>query len=95
MFSERIRALRQSLGVNQIEFGDRLHVTKQCISNWENGNIMPSVDMLIRIAERFSVSTDWLLGLNSHPSLDVSNLTDEQIFHIQALVNDLKQKTNR
>ena len=36
MFDERIRELRHSLGINQVEFGKRLNVTKQCISNWEN-----------------------------------------------------------
>ena len=40
MFDERIRELRHSLGINQVEFGKRLNVTKQCISNWENNNIM-------------------------------------------------------
>ena len=36
MFDERIKELRRSLGINQVEFGKRLNVTKQCISNWEN-----------------------------------------------------------
>ena len=58
MFDERIRELRHSLGINQVEFGKRLNVTKQCISNWENNNIMPSIDMLIRISKTFSVSAD-------------------------------------
>ena len=61
MFDERIRELRHSLGINQVEFGKRLNVTKQCISNWENNNIMPSIDMLIRISKTFSVSADYLL----------------------------------
>ena len=46
MFCERIKELRKSLGINQVEFGNKLSVTKQCISNWENGNIQPSIDML-------------------------------------------------
>lgn len=65
MFDERIRELRHSLGINQVEFGKRLNVTKQCISNWENNNIMPSIDMLIRISKTFSVSADYLLGLET------------------------------
>ena len=62
MFDERLKELRKSLGINQIEFGKRLNVTKQCISNWENNNIMPSIDMLIRISKTFSVSADYLLA---------------------------------
>ena len=91
MFDERIRELRHSLGINQVEFGKRLNVTKQCISNWENNNIMPSIDMLIRISKTFSVSADYLLGLENRQTLDVRGLSAEQILHLQALINDLKR----
>lgn len=90
MFSERIKELRLSLGFNQIQFGRKLSVTKQCISNWENGNIQPSIDMLIKIATTFSVSADYLLGLSDVQSLDVTGLSTEQILHIQGVVNDIK-----
>lgn len=92
MFAERIKELRTSLGMNQIQFGRKLCVTKQCISNWENDNIMPSIDMLMRIATTFSVSSDYLLGLENQRTLDVTGLTNEQILHIQNVVNDLKNK---
>lgn len=90
MFFERIHELRNSLGINQVEFGRRLHVTKQCVSNWENGNIQPSVDMLIQICTLFHVSADYLLGLSVNCSLDVTGLTAEQILHIQNIVNDIR-----
>ncbi|MDE5620206.1 MAG: helix-turn-helix domain-containing protein [Ruminococcus sp.] len=91
MFNERIKKLRKSLGINQVEFGRRLHVTKQCISNWENGNIQPSIDMLIKIAETFSVNTDYLLGLSDKCTLDAEGLTNEQILHIRSIIDDLKK----
>ena len=46
--------------------------------------------MLIRIAETFSISADYLLGLSDKLTIDVSGLTNEQILHIQAVINDLK-----
>ena len=55
MFETRIKALRVSLGLNQVEFAAQLSVTKQSVSNWENGNILPSIDMLIKICNTFSV----------------------------------------
>lgn len=94
MFDERIKELRKSLGVNQVEFGKQLNVTKQCISNWENGNILPSIDMLIKISSKFSVSTDYLLGLEDKCTLDVTGLTKTQIFHIRNVINDLKNIHN-
>lgn len=90
MFEERIKELRLSLGLNQIQFGRKLFVTKQCISNWENGNIQPSIDMLIKIAQTFSVSTDYLLGLNDRCTLDAEGLTNEQILHVRNIIDDLR-----
>lgn len=91
MFYERIKELRNSLGINQVEFGHRLNVSKQCISNWESGYIQPSIDMLVRIAKTFSVGTDYLLGLSDKPTLDVEGLTNEQILHLRNIINDLKE----
>lgn len=90
MFDERIKELRLSLGLNQVQFGRKLFITKQCVSNWENGNIQPSIDMLIKICSVFHVSADYLLGLTNDCSLDVSGLTSEQILHIQSVVNDIR-----
>lgn len=90
MFDERIKELRLSLGMNQIQFARKLFVTKQCISNWENSNLQPSVDMVVKIAQTFSVSADYLLGISHEITLDVTGLTKEQILHIQNVVNDLK-----
>ena len=92
MFDERLKELRKSLGINQIEFGKRLNVTKQCISNWENNNIMPSIDMLRRICEVLSCSADYLLELQDDQKIYIEStgLTLEQKAHIQQIVNDLK-----
>lgn len=95
MFEERIKRLRQSLGINQVEFGRKLFVSKQCISNWENGNIQPSIDMLIKICVTFSVSADYLLGLSNECTLDVTGLSTEQILHLQNVANDLKSANSK
>ena len=62
MLGDRIRELRKSHSLSQVELARELHVSKQTISNWENNNIPPSVDTLVRIAKFFQVSTDYLLG---------------------------------
>ena len=96
MFAIRIKNLRQSRELNQVQLAEKLGVKKQSISNWENDNIMPSVDMLIRIADFFHVSTDYLLGrdvqdLSAPQMLDITGLTPRQIEHIQLIVDDLRQ----
>ena len=92
MFANRTKELRTSMGLNQVDFAKKLNVTKQSVSNWENGNIQPSIDMLIKIATVFSVSADYLLGLDVRATIDVSNLTEEQKSHIQAIVDDIRNK---
>ena len=87
--NENIKKLRMARGLNQVEFAKILCVTKQCVSNWENDNVVPSIDMLCKIADFFGVSTDYLLGRSERRVVEVSNLTDEQISHITSIVNDL------
>ena len=89
MLNERIKDLRLANNLTQVELANDLSVTKQCVSNWENNNIQPSVDMLIKLAKYFSVSCDYLLGIENRKYLDVSNLTDTQIAHIRLIINDI------
>lgn len=90
--NENIKKLRVAKNLNQVEFAKLIGVTKQCVSNWENDNVIPSIEMLVKMADLFNVSTDYLLGRTERRVLDVSMLTDKQIDHISLLVNDLSKK---
>ena len=95
MFADRVKYLRQSRELNQVQKKKKMGVTKQSVSNWENDNIMPSVEMLAKIADFFNVTADYLLGREDcHYSgvqcLDVTGLTPAQIEHIRQIVDDLR-----
>ena len=90
MLNERIRILRQSLSMSQVELANKLGVTKQSVSNWENDNIQPSIEMLVKISKVFCVSTDYLLGLDDKKYIEVSNLPQEVVSHLQLIINDIK-----
>ena len=92
MFGDTIKSLRLSNNLSQVQLAQNLDVSKQTVSNWENNNILPSIEMLVKIAKYFSVSTDFLLELNSRKYIEVTKLTDLQITHIQQIVNDIAQK---
>ena len=92
MLNERIRKLRLERNWSQVDLAKRLNVTKQSVSNWENDNIQPSIDMLMKLAGVFSVSADYLLGLEDRRYLEITGLTDEEVGHIQLVVADLAQK---
>lgn len=94
MLSENIRNLRKMFNISQVDLASSLGVTKQCVSNWENDNILPSIEMLVKIAKFFNVSTDYLLDLNSSKVIDVSDLDENEIAHIKFIVQDLKRIKN-
>lgn len=87
---ERIKELRVARGLSQVELAASLGVTKQSVSNWENSNIQPSIDMLVRLAEFFSVSTDYLLGLDERDYIEVSGLDGRELAHIRQIIEDIK-----
>ena len=90
--NENIKKLRTLKGISQVEFAKEMNVTKQCVSNWENDNILPSIEMLVKISKYFSVSTDYLLGLPCQKSISVDGLTDSEISHLKAIISDLKRR---
>ena len=90
MLNEKIKNLRLSYRLNQVELGKALGVTKQCVSNWENDNIQPSVDMLVKIARYFNVSADYLLDLSEGKYIDVSDLDDDAVTHIRMIIEDIR-----
>lgn len=90
MLSQRICELRMLRNISQVELASALGVTKQSVSNWENDNIQPSIDILIKLANYFDVSTDYLLGLDQREVLDVSDLPKEFVTHLRILIGDFK-----
>ena len=94
--NDNIRRMRTARNMSQVEFAKLIGVTKQCVSNWENDNVLPSIEMLVKIADVFNVTTDLLLGRESKEFLDVSMLTDGQRGHVALIINDLEllNKTN-
>ena len=91
MLNENIKLLRQAKGLSQVELSKALGVTKQCVSNWENDNVAPSVEMLVKIADYFRVTTDYLLGRTQTVTVDVSGLTKNQILHISHIISDFEE----
>lgn len=90
-FGENLRKLRTERGLTQKEMGDRVGLSKAVVSKYENSLGYPSLDMLIKIAAFFGVSTDYLLGASSKKTLDLSGLTDDQICAVSAIVSQFRK----
>ena len=61
-FGSILRQLRIEAGLTQTDLADELNVTSQAISKWERGDNYPEITLLPRLASRFQVSVDMLLG---------------------------------
>lgn len=59
--SKRIAALRKGKGMTQEELAERLGVSPQAVSKWENGQSCPDISLLPKLASIFGVTTDLLL----------------------------------
>lgn len=89
MLYKRIKELRLSYNLNQVQFANKLSVAKQTVSNWENNNIQPSIDMLLKISDFYGVTTDYLLGRDDKKYICADHLTDDEIAHINQIIKDI------
>lgn len=89
MLGDIIKKLRISHNLNQVQLAKSLSVSKQTVSNWENNNILPSIDMLVKLSDFFSVPTDYLLELDNRKFIEITGLTDTQLAHIHQIIKDI------
>lgn len=89
--NNKLKDLRTASGLTQKQLAERLGVAKSVVSYYEQGERLPSYDVLIKISRIFHVTTDYLLGLEHNRMLDVSDLTDEQINAMNKLVDVMKK----
>lgn len=75
-FGTRLKELRNNKHMSQEELGNFLNVGKSSISSYENGTREPSKEAIVKIAEIFGVTTDYLLG-NTDIKKNVTNNNDD------------------
>lgn len=93
--STRLKQLRQEKHLKQEQVALLVGVTKSAVSAWELDMRQPSYEALIRLAELYRVSTDYLLGRTNDRSLDLSGLTTAEITIISELVSSMTAKNKR
>ena len=63
-FSTRIKELRTALKMTQSDFATSIGSSQNALSGYENGDRIPSYEILLSIAKTYNVSIDWLFGLS-------------------------------
>lgn len=87
MLGDKIKKLRKSKNITQEELGKNIGVTTSMVGMYETNARKPSYEVLIKIAEFFSVSTDFLL--NTEEKLD---MTLDSVKKIHNMVKEATQK---
>ena len=63
-FAMRLKELREDNDLKQKELAEYLHIKQNTYSQYENGQRQLPIDILIKLAKYYSLSTDYILGLS-------------------------------
>lgn len=85
-FGERLRALRERENISQSELARTLRLTRATISAWEMGVNEPNAQSLIMLSKYFGVTSDYLLGISSTETMDISRLSKTEKGMVRGLV---------
>lgn len=91
MTAERIKALREARGWTQAELARRMNITRNGVNSWEQGLSMPSPACLVDLSKVFSVSTDYLLGVERLKTVNVTGLDEKDVAMLAQLADRLRE----
>ena len=88
--AERLKTLRTEAGWSQSELADKIDSDGRQVSRYENGRITPSLEALVRIAETFNVSVDYLVVTDAprRPLHSPENLLGDKLADLATLDDD-------
>lgn len=91
MTADKIKALREAKGWTQADLARKLGITRNGVNSWEQGLSTPSPACLVDLATVFSVSTDYLLGIEHSAIVDVSGLNDKDVASVGRACRPIKK----
>lgn len=91
-FGKRLRALRLQNNLSQKQLAAQIGAKNSIISFYEVGDRAPSLDVVIKLASVFHVSTDYLVGLEKTETVDISGLNENDKMIVRMLVDSLNSK---
>ncbi len=85
---KNLKKLREEKGVSQKQLADVVSVSQQSINKYENHNIEPDIDTLIKMADYFETSVDYIIGhSNIRRKIEVVNSYDLNIEEAKLIEN--------
>lgn len=92
LLSENLKRLRVEKHLSQKQLAQKIGVTSSTIALYEMGDRFPSLNVLVKLSHFFSVSTDYLLGIEPQKQfcIDVSDLNQKQIESIHLIIENYR-----
>lgn len=90
LIDERIKELRNKIGLTQKELAKRIGVTRNTVNSWEMAISSPSCVCLAELSKVFGVSSDYLLNLDDGVKIDISDLNEREQEMVMQLVDYFK-----
>lgn len=94
-FSVRLKQLRMDKHLTQAQVAKRVGVTASMVSSYETDIRLPSFDVMVRIADLFGVTVDYLLCREDKRFIDISQLSDEEAAVVCNMVELLKKRSKQ
>ena len=92
MIADKVKLLRESNNLTQNDVAKRLGITRSSVNAWEMGISVPSTMYIVELARLFSVSADYILGLEHREVLDISGLDEESVRILNNMLQYMKER---
>ena len=94
-FSQRLKQLRRDRHLTQAQGAKRIGVTAAMVSSYETDIRLPSYEVMVRLADLFGVTVDYLLCRQDKRFLDISDWSEEEAALVCGMVELLKKKDGK
>ena len=89
--ADRIKYLRDKVGMTQTDLAKRLGISRSAVNSWEMGLSLPSLANIVEMTKIFSVSADYILTLTNQVTLDITTLENDEREVVFKLIECLKK----
>jgi len=94
VIAEKIKMLREQNDLTQTQLAKALGISRSAVNAYEQSISTPSTQYIAEMAHLFKVSTDYLLGLDSTATINVSGLSDKDVEVVYIMVQHLRGNNN-
>ncbi|MBX9838472.1 MAG: helix-turn-helix transcriptional regulator [Silvanigrellaceae bacterium] len=91
-FAHKIKEIRENKGLSKTEFSKILGLSESTLSQYERGGRSPSVEILLKISNKLSVSCDYLLGVNDINNDILYGLKESDLNVVLKLIEVLRNR---